>query len=143
MFKTATFSDKQELKNIFNFRWQSLNLTFLFFISNLFSFNMLGQYLFSHVTKCNVYVVLQVCSMLNVPADFKDYIKTSQGTSFWIIWRPLHKRQRSERRCEWTHLIIYQHLSTTPPFPCPPSNAEVTCQTRGLRATVSVYVAQQ
>ncbi|XP_060924203.1 protein LTO1 homolog [Limanda limanda] len=24
----------------------------------------------------------QVCSMLNVPTDFKDHIKTSQGTSF-------------------------------------------------------------
>ncbi|XP_023281294.1 oral cancer-overexpressed protein 1 [Seriola lalandi dorsalis] len=24
----------------------------------------------------------QVCSMLNVPTDFKDYIKTSEGTSF-------------------------------------------------------------
>ncbi|XP_074522659.1 protein LTO1 homolog [Halichoeres trimaculatus] len=24
----------------------------------------------------------QVCSMLNVPADFKDYVKTSEGTSF-------------------------------------------------------------
>lgn len=28
--------------------------------------------------------IVQVCSMLNVPTDFKDYIKTSEGTSFWI-----------------------------------------------------------
>ncbi|XP_034536132.1 protein LTO1 homolog [Notolabrus celidotus] len=24
----------------------------------------------------------QVCSMLNIPADFKDFVKTSEGTSF-------------------------------------------------------------
>lgn len=26
----------------------------------------------------------QVCSMLSVPADFKDYISVAEGTSFWV-----------------------------------------------------------
>lgn len=57
----------------------------------------------SHCTPAKpLSAVVQVCSMLSVPSDFKDYIKTSEGTSFWIS--PDEEEELNRREGSWAAL---------------------------------------
>lgn len=53
--------------------------------------------------------MVQVCSMLSVPADFKDYIKVAEGTSFWLrrddgAWTEKVEAEPAESGLQWVHV---------------------------------------